>query len=177
MSDASAFEDHPAWSFALTFYDRPGVATACLELQDEHGLDVPVILVMCWLAEAQQRSVSLDTLDSVVLENTHLKTHIAELRAVRRKLKTASVADPGLAGTYRAAHRTELMAENLWIRRLGDAFANGPEERSRSERDAAGLSLGRYAERAGETGALGKLESLAERLSRGGGGARPDPEA
>ena len=37
------------WAFSLEFYARPGVAEACLALQDRHGLDVNILLLCCWL--------------------------------------------------------------------------------------------------------------------------------
>ena len=37
------------WRFALGFYARPGVAPACLELQDRHGKDVLIALYCCWV--------------------------------------------------------------------------------------------------------------------------------
>jgi uncharacterized protein (TIGR02444 family) len=37
------------WRFAVTLYDRPGVAPACLELQDLHQFDVPILLWAAWL--------------------------------------------------------------------------------------------------------------------------------
>lgn len=40
--------DNPFWEFSLAFYERPRVANACLVLQDEYGLDVNVLLLMCW---------------------------------------------------------------------------------------------------------------------------------
>jgi uncharacterized protein (TIGR02444 family) len=38
------------WNFSLELYDREGVAKACLELQNSHGLDVNLILCCFWLA-------------------------------------------------------------------------------------------------------------------------------
>jgi uncharacterized protein (TIGR02444 family) len=37
------------WSFSVTTYGRPGVATACLALQDECGADVNLLMYCCWL--------------------------------------------------------------------------------------------------------------------------------
>lgn len=36
------------WSFSVNLYARPGVAPACLELQDRHGLDVNLVLFCLW---------------------------------------------------------------------------------------------------------------------------------
>ncbi|MBN9498051.1 MAG: TIGR02444 family protein [Alphaproteobacteria bacterium] len=36
------------WAFCLTLYARPGVAPACLALQDRHGADIPLLLAVLW---------------------------------------------------------------------------------------------------------------------------------
>jgi uncharacterized protein (TIGR02444 family) len=38
------------WEWALDAYARPGVAEACLELQDVHGQNVPLLLWAAWAA-------------------------------------------------------------------------------------------------------------------------------
>src|SRR5665213_163755 len=37
------------WRFSQDFYALPGVAPACLALQDGHGRDVNLVLYGCWL--------------------------------------------------------------------------------------------------------------------------------
>lgn len=39
----------PLWRFSLRTYGAPGVATACLALQDACGADVNLMLFCCWL--------------------------------------------------------------------------------------------------------------------------------
>jgi uncharacterized protein (TIGR02444 family) len=36
------------WAFCLTLYARPGVAQACLALQDRYGADIPLLLAVMW---------------------------------------------------------------------------------------------------------------------------------
>jgi len=36
------------WEFCLALYARPGVAPACLALQDRHGADIPLLLAVLW---------------------------------------------------------------------------------------------------------------------------------
>lgn len=45
VEDAGAF-----WRFSLEVYSRPGVADACLGLQDRRGADVNVLLMILWRA-------------------------------------------------------------------------------------------------------------------------------
>ncbi len=52
LDPGSGFE-----SYAAALYGRPGVAEACLELQERVGADVNLVLLACWLAA---RGVRLD---------------------------------------------------------------------------------------------------------------------
>ena len=38
------------WRFSLRFYRAPGVADACIALQDGYGVDVNILLFLLWLA-------------------------------------------------------------------------------------------------------------------------------
>lgn len=42
--------NNPFWHYSVRQYAQPGVAQACLKLQDEHGLDVNMLLYAAWLA-------------------------------------------------------------------------------------------------------------------------------
>ena len=44
------FPDCAFWDFSLEAYARPGVAPACLDLQERHGADVNLLLFACWLS-------------------------------------------------------------------------------------------------------------------------------
>jgi uncharacterized protein (TIGR02444 family) len=76
------------WDFALRLYGTPGVGEACLLLQDESGVDVPVLLFCAWLAK---NSVALSPpeiarIDGLVAD---WRNEVIEpLRAVRRRLKS-----------------------------------------------------------------------------------------
>ncbi|MCM0019982.1 MAG: TIGR02444 family protein [Tagaea sp.] len=73
------------WGFAVALYARPGVAEACLALQDRHGADIPLLLAIVWHAERGRgapdlrrwRAVSAAWRDAAVLK----------LRGLRRALK------------------------------------------------------------------------------------------
>lgn len=75
------------WDWAVAAYDAPGVAEACLALQDHHEQNAPLLLWSAWVAETGRRpdeetiEAACDTArawDGVVT---------APLRAVRRTLK------------------------------------------------------------------------------------------
>lgn len=46
--------NNPFWDYSLVHYAREGVSAACLTLQDEHDIDVNVLLYAAWLASMQQ---------------------------------------------------------------------------------------------------------------------------
>ena len=51
----AADSDNPFWDFSLAVYHRPGVAQACLALQDRRGLDVNLLLFCCWAGSLGRR--------------------------------------------------------------------------------------------------------------------------
>ena len=56
MSDASApSEGSPFWRFSLRFYRLPKAADACIELQEEAGVDVNLLLFLLWHARQRRR--------------------------------------------------------------------------------------------------------------------------
>ena len=62
MADAGteSAQGSPFWRFSLGFYRQPGVADACIALQDECGVDVNVLLFFLWLAAAQKADHGAD---------------------------------------------------------------------------------------------------------------------
>ncbi|MCJ9754537.1 TIGR02444 family protein [Neorhizobium sp. BETTINA12A] len=76
------------WDFALRLYGAPGVGEACLLLQDESGVDVPVLLFSAWLAK---NSVALSPTEVARIDGlvADWRNEVVEpLRALRRRLKS-----------------------------------------------------------------------------------------
>ncbi len=44
-----SFEDNPFWTYSLQVYGGEGVSSACIALQDRHGLDVNLMLYCLWI--------------------------------------------------------------------------------------------------------------------------------
>ena len=113
MSDAAA----EFWRFSLAIYASPGVAPACLRLQDERGKDVNVLLFCCWLGASGRGRLStqaLDDADKVVAPWRH--GVVEHVRAARRAVK--ALAMPGYENLYSKAKAVELEAERLLQARL-----------------------------------------------------------
>ena len=79
MSDSIDF-----WDWAVAAYARPGVAELCLDLQDAHGQNVPLLLWAVWAGESGRR---VDAAQAVATARAWQEV-IAPLRDVRRRLKT-----------------------------------------------------------------------------------------
>ena len=114
------------WSFSLDFYGRPGVAGACLELQDRHGLDVNLVLYCCWrgdvLSEAQIQA-------AIGLTAPWRAAAVQPLRALRRRLKAGFPPFPeaGVLALRKRIADAELEAERLQQLAL-DALARAEEQ-------------------------------------------------
>jgi uncharacterized protein (TIGR02444 family) len=105
----------PFWRFSLQFYRMPGVADACIRLQEEAGADVNLLLFLLWHG-AQQRRLSATEIAGLEQDIAAWRElTVIPLRAIRRALKSP----PGLveAGTAEA-FRTRIKAVELEAERL-----------------------------------------------------------
>lgn len=98
------------WTWACTAYAAPGVAEACLALQDYHDQNVPLLLWAAWTA-ATGRRPDEETIEAACDTARAWQTAaIAPLRAVRRTLKTPV---PDLETDARLAVREQVKAAEL----------------------------------------------------------------
>lgn len=106
MQDANPF-----WDFAYGLYSRPGVADACLALQEARGVDVNVLLFCCWAGHCG-RSLTTSELRLLMNKVAPWQREVVQpLRGVRRYLKGAS---PSSADVLRAeVKQQELAAERM----------------------------------------------------------------
>lgn len=105
----------PLWRFSLGFYRVPGVADACIRLQDGCGVDVNLLLYLLWLA-ISRRTVTRADIEAIErLIAPWRDQAVIPLRGVRRAIKTPPAAiDPVLAGLLRTKVKAlELEAERL----------------------------------------------------------------
>jgi len=93
MNDFSA---DAFWSFSLKLYSRSGIAKWLLQLQDEHGADVNMVLFCCWCGKEGRVPLG----DAFFLQTDRdlheWRVEVVEtLRRVRRRLKGQVVGVPG----------------------------------------------------------------------------------
>lgn len=156
MVDAS--ETGPAkteglWAFAVEFYGREGVAPLCLRLQDDHGLDVDIVIACLWHA-SRGGSVDEMRLESMVVAAAPARDRVRAIRELRRGVGLDRKQDSVWQATYERLLAAELAAERVefeWIESvLRDApreLASGADECARQAREA----LECYAMREGES--------------------------
>lgn len=112
----------PFWRFSLAFYRAPEVAAACLQMQDEAGVDVNLLFFLLWNASLKRRLSASD----VAAIDRHVSGWrqgvVVPLRGVRRILKSApGPIDPATAEIFRARVKgLELEAERLQQEALYD---------------------------------------------------------
>lgn len=82
---------NPFWDFSLSVYGTPGVADACLRLQDEAGLDVNLVLFACWIAGARKTPLTdAEMREVIALTQAWRERVVVPLRRIRRELKGGS---------------------------------------------------------------------------------------
>ena len=113
------------WDWALDAYARPGVAEACLELQDAHGQNVPLLLWAAWTAQEGRRA---DLAAAARLAQAWETDAVEPLRAVRRVLKQprAGFDDAAREGLRARIKAVELESERLLMASLEALSAPGP---------------------------------------------------
>jgi uncharacterized protein (TIGR02444 family) len=110
------------WDFSLLHYARTGVADTCLRLQDEHGVNVNLLLWCVWL---EQCGLPLDAarLRSAQMRIERWDEHyVLPLRQLRRQMKAEfGVADADIELVRARIKQAELLAEQQvqrWLESL-----------------------------------------------------------
>jgi uncharacterized protein (TIGR02444 family) len=117
MVDAAteSAQGSPFWRFSLGFYRQPGVADACIALQDENGVDVNVLMFFLWFA-TQQKEITSDQARAAWEQAALWRDRVvAPLRSVRRTLKEGV---PLVARDIAEFFRTRIKAVELESERL-----------------------------------------------------------
>jgi uncharacterized protein (TIGR02444 family) len=100
----------PFWDWALKAYAKPGVAQACLVLQDDHGQCTPYLLWAAWAAQSGRSLDPVTLAKGADLAQRWEPAFITPVRTVRRTLKPAF---DGVADDLREALRDQVKAVEL----------------------------------------------------------------
>lgn len=106
------------WRFALGLYGRPGVAAACLDLQDRHDVDIPLLLAALWHGASGRGRLDASRVRAWRAHARAWRRAITPLRAARTAIRAAAKADPAIARLRQAILAAELAAEKLMLRDL-----------------------------------------------------------
>ena len=126
--------NQPFWAFSLDVYARPGIADACLSLQDQYGCDVNILLFCCWTASVGPGRLNETTLENAIASVKQWQIDVIKpIRAIRRGLEAKFThVDPITAAELRAEiSATELQAEKVEQKILGKL--NVPEGSGRRD--------------------------------------------
>jgi uncharacterized protein (TIGR02444 family) len=170
MTEPDTKSASPFWRFSLQFYRQPGVAEACIALQEDSGADVNLLLFLLWHA-AQRRRVA--AADIAALEQKIApwrEASVIPLRAVRRALKTppALVEAPAAEGFRTRIKAAELEAERLQQEAMYALVRGGLlGEEAPSGADAARANIRAYEDICRAAFAPSAVETLLTALARG----------
>jgi uncharacterized protein (TIGR02444 family) len=116
MRSPSTELEADSWAFALAIYARPGVADACLTLQNEAGVDVMLLLMATFAAVKHRLLLTPDEIKALDEACRLWREQIVwRLRAIRIELKTGPQPAPSSATEpFRSKVKAlELAAEKL----------------------------------------------------------------
>ena len=143
---ASAPQTNPFWTFSLGYYRGAGVSEACLELQDNCGVDVNVVLFLLWQA-TQKRQFAATQVKALAEKMGPWQIDvIGPIRGLRRMLKgNAPLLDKGSAELFRTKIKAiELEAERLQQEAMYAMAAGMMSETAPSTEAAARASIAAY---------------------------------
>ena len=119
--------ENKLWSFALTIYQRDAVAPACLDLQEQCQIDVPLMLCAVF-ACLQGKAISDEDLTQLRnLASPWQSDIVQSLRRIRTQLKTGSSPAPNavtedlrnkVKAAELAAEKIQLEMMQSWVSRL-----------------------------------------------------------
>lgn len=146
----------PLWQFSVRVYAMPGVSAGLVGLQDEHGLDVNLLLACAWAGVEGPGRLSPAILRRCQAAVADWQSQVIQpLRALRRDLP------PGSAGRRRVG-AVELAAEHAEQLLLAGILGATPRERGQPAR-AATANLRSYCRLSGVELSTG-LEATLHRL-------------
>ena len=110
------FPPHAFWDFSVALYAKPGVAPACLDLQERHGIDVNALMFCLWLGESGRGPAPRAALEAAfdAIGGWHEQV-VRTLRPLRRRLKSGfDPIDAELVRALRARiQKVEIDAEHV----------------------------------------------------------------
>jgi uncharacterized protein (TIGR02444 family) len=137
----------PFWQFSVKFYAVPGVAEACIELQDQAKVDVNILLYLLWNAAQGRAFNAADVTEIERRIGPWREVAVVPIRTIRRTLKSPP---PAVEPAAAEGLRTRIKAVELEAERLQQEALYGLAQSSRlgrpspSKEQAAQDSISSY---------------------------------
>jgi uncharacterized protein (TIGR02444 family) len=123
----------PFWQFSIKFYAVPGVAEACIALQDHAQVDVNILFYLLWNATQGRAFNAADITEIEHRIGPWREMAVIPIRDIRRALKAPP---PAMAPEAAEGLRTRIKAVELEAERLQQEALYGLAETSRLGRPA-----------------------------------------
>ena len=124
----------PFWQFSIKFYAVPGVAEACIALQDQAKVDVNILFYLLWNATQGRAFNAADVTEIEHRIGPWREVAVVPIRDIRRALKSPPpVVEPAAA----EALRNRVKAVELEAERLQQEALYGLAQTSRLGRPAS----------------------------------------
>lgn len=135
--------DGALWRFAVSFFGRPDVSEACLDLQDRAGLDIVLLLSVIYADRVLMRPLSPAQIAGLGEATLRWRKDVVRpLRDLRRFLKPPRAGFPEerllLRGQIKAA---EQKAEQIQLAMLETWLASAPPQESAPPEQALDLLI------------------------------------
>ena len=111
------------WDFALTYYAKPQVAETCVQVQDEQGVNVCLLIALRWLDARGELLSTVQFAQLIEQVQPWMRDIVEPLRQMRRQLKLpiAAFAQDDLQAQIRTSiKQAELLAEKKLLLALQD---------------------------------------------------------
>ena len=146
-STSSPVSKSPFWRFSVKFYAVPGVAEACIELQDRAKVDVNILFFLLWNATQKRALNAAEVAEVERMIGGWREIAVVPIRNIRRALKSPPPVMPPEAaeGLRTRIKAVELEAERLQQEALYDlARSAGLGQAAASPAEAARISISAY---------------------------------
>ncbi|BCH57172.1 TIGR02444 family protein [Agrobacterium vitis] len=120
MKNADDFATN-AWTAMCDLYRAPAVSQLCVHLQDEYGVDVPLMLLMFY-ADQQKIGMEIKDLDAFLTDAASWREDVVKpLRTIRQGMKGRYTGHDEVQ-LRDAVKALELRAEQVHVSRLARSF-------------------------------------------------------
>src|SRR6187551_1119691 len=109
-STAIPVSKSPFWQFSIKFYAVPGVADACIALQDQANVDVNILFYLLWNATQGRAFNAADVTEIEHRIGPWREFAVVPIRNIRRALK---VPPPAIEPAAAESLRTRIKAVEL----------------------------------------------------------------